>query len=245
MSTSYIAAIDGGSSDDAAYEAAIELLEVIDIGLPCDINDSISNFVENVCWRLRQQELAPGSDLRLVIKAFSAAINKLCSGDSSIKAECLGQLQPSSSLIEKLTSESDAAAAVTLYTESIASKTVVPFTFTETDTCFSKEDGLWCKVAGCRITNVECFLELQERDNIDFDIDLAVAAFVNLPQVASQLAANKRTINLRSTTLTTAQSESQGVFKYIFEVMIRSIKPIFAKLSLNECRSQGCQDGKK
>jgi hypothetical protein len=62
MSTSYIAAIDGGSSDDAAYEAAIELLEVIDIGLPCDINDSISNFVENVCWCLRQQELAPGSD---------------------------------------------------------------------------------------------------------------------------------------------------------------------------------------
>ena len=214
MSTSYIAAIDGGSSDDGAYEAVIELLEVIDIGLPCDINDSISNFVENVCWRLRQQELAPGSDLRLVIKAFSAAINKLCSGDSSIKAECLGQLQPSSSLIEKLTSESDAAAAVTLYTESIASKTVVPFTFTETDTCFSKEDGLWCKVAGCRIADVVRFLEPQERDDIVFDIESAVATFVNLPQLASQLAANERTSNLRSMT----QSESQGVFKYILKL---------------------------
>ena len=214
MTDSYIAAIDGGSSEDQAYEHAIELLEVIDIGLPCDINDSISNFVENVCWRLRQQELAPGSDLRLVIKAFSAAINKLCSGDSSIKAECLGQLQPSSSLIEKLTSESDAAAAVTLYTESIASKTVVPFTFTETDTCFSKEDGLWCKVAGCRIADVERFLEQQERDDIVFDIDLAVTVFVNLPQITSQLAVNERTSNLRSTTLNRAPSESQGVFKY-------------------------------
>ena len=144
MSTSYIAAIDGGSTDDEAYDAAIDVLEVVDIGLPIDINDYISYFVENVCSRRREQELAPGSQLSLVIRAFSAAVSKLCSGESTIKAECLGQLQPSSYILEKLTSVTDGAAAAGLYTQSILSKTKFPFEFSETDTCFSKQDGLWC-----------------------------------------------------------------------------------------------------
>ena len=219
MSTSYIAAIDGGSTDDEAYDAAIDVLEVVDIGLPIDINDNIANFVENVCSPRRDQELAPGSQLSLVIRAFSAAVSKLCSGESTIKAECLGQLQPSSYILEKLTSVTDGAAAAGLYTQSILSKTKFPFEFAETDTCFSKQDGLWCKVAGCRIADVERFLEAHQRDKLDFDIDAAVGAFVSLPQLASQLSVNERTSNLRSSTLTTVKHE--GVLKYIYiQVMI-------------------------
>ena len=214
MSTSYIAAIDDGSTDDEAYDAAIDVLEVVDIGLPIDINDYISYFVENVCSRRREQELAPGSQLSLVIRAFSAAVSKLCSGESTIKAECLGQLQPSSYILEKLTSVTDGAAAADLYTQSILSKTKVPFEFAETDTCFSKQDGLWCKVAGCRIADLERFLEAHQGEKIDFDIDAAVRAFVSLPQLASQLTGNERTSNLRSSTLTTVKRE--GVLKYLY-----------------------------
>ena len=109
-----------------------------------------------------------------------------------------------------------------MYTQSILSKTKVPFEFAKTDTCFSKQDGLWCKVAGCRIADVERFLEAHQRDKLDFDIDAAVGAFVSLvslPQLASQLTGNERTSNLRSSTLTTVKHE--GVLKYIYiQVMI-------------------------